>query len=121
MKYLLIAGLLTLIVLQTGCYYNKEELLNPGNICDTTNITYRFSVNPILTINCTGCHSGPNAPNGVRLETYEGVKIQASNGFLLSVITHSAGYPPMPKNGGKLSDCNIEKIRKWIDAGAPDN
>jgi hypothetical protein len=110
-----------LLTAQTACYYNKEELLNPGNVCDTTNITYRFSINPILTSNCTGCHSGPNAPDGVHLDTYEGVKVQAANHFLIGVITHSPGYPAMPKNGNMLSDCNINKIRMWVDAGFPDN
>ncbi len=119
MRYLLIAVLLYIAVPQTGCYYDKAELLNPGNICDTTTITYSFSVNPILTANCTGCHSGANAPNGVRLDTYEGVKIQVLNGFLVGVITHSAGYSPMPKNGTKLSDCSINKIRKWIADNYP--
>lgn len=103
-----------------GCYYDKHEFLYPIT-CDSVNVTYSRSINPILTANCTGCHSGNNAPNNVMLDNYTGVKIRAANGLLLGVVTHTPGFAQMPKNANKLSDCNIAIIRKWIDDGAPDN
>ncbi len=106
----------------TGCYYDKEELLAPGAaVCDTAIVTFSGSVKPILTANCTSCHSGPNPPLGVLLSEYSGVKNVASSGKLIGVITHSPGFIPMPQNAMKLSECNIAKIRKWVAAGAPDN
>jgi len=27
----------------------------------------------------------------------------------------------MPKNAAKLNSCNIAKIKKWVDAGFPNN
>ena len=123
MKANFIIGILLMIALfGTGCYYDKGELLNPGTaICDTTIVTFSGSVKPILTANCTSCHSSPNPPLGVLLDRYSGVKNQAINGKLLGVITHSPGFLPMPQNAMKLSDCNIAKIKKWVIAGAPDN
>lgn len=36
-------------------------------------------------------------------------------------ITHSNGYSAMPKNGNKLSQCNIAQFKRWIDQGMPNN
>ena len=118
MKYLAI--LLILAAFIQGCYYDKQ-FLDPSTSCDTAIVTYSGSVSPVLTAFCTGCHSGANAPLGINLDSYTGVKLQVSNGKLLGVVTHSSGFSPMPKNGNKLSDCNIAKIRKWMTAGAPNN
>ncbi len=45
----------------------------------------------------------------------------AQNGYLYGNITHAPGYNPMPDGGGggKLSDCTIATIKKWIDSGTP--
>ena len=120
-RFLFITIILIAGLLQSGCYYDKHDLLNPNSTCDTTIVTYSGSVNPIITANCTGCHSGANAPLGIQLDVYTNVNIQALNGKLLGAITHSSGFSPMPKNGTKLSDCNIAKISKWVSSGAPDN
>ncbi len=120
MKRLLAITISLISLLQSGCYYDKQELLSPVS-CDTTIVTYSGFVNPIIAASCTGCHSGVNAPLGIQLDIYTGINAQALNGKLLGAVTHSSGFSPMPKNGTKLSDCNIAKIRKWIDAGAPDN
>lgn len=120
MKYLVIKALLFMVFIQ-GCYYDNKDLLHPNSGCDTAFVTYSASVNPVLTAYCIGCHSGPNAPSSVTLDTYAGVKVQASNGKLLGAVSHSSGFIPMPQNGNKLSDCNIAKIRLWVAAGAPNN
>ena len=105
-----------------GCYYDDPDILDPNRAtCDTTIITYSGSVNPILTANCTGCHSGANAPAGVKMDAHASVKLVATSGKLMGSINHAAGYSPMPKNGTKLSECNIAKIRQWVAAGAPNN
>ena len=105
-----------------GCYYDDQDLLDPNRtVCDTAIITYSGTISPILTAYCSGCHSGANAPSGVRTDNYTSVKTIASNGKLLGTVTHSAGFVQMPKNSPKLNTCNIEKIRKWVTAGAPNN
>ncbi len=120
MKYLVIILLIVIVFAESSCYYDKP-FLKDLTTCDTAIVTYSGSVNPLLTAYCTGCHSGANAPLGIKLDAYAGVKVQASNGKLLGTITHSPGFSPMPKNGVQLSDCNIAKIRKWVAAGAPNN
>jgi len=89
--------------------------------CDSSQFTYSMNVRPILETNCLGCHNGL-APDGgfIPLDTYEGVRDMVNGDLLLPAITHT-GINPMPRNGNKLSDCKITIIRKWIEAGAPNN
>ena len=121
MKCLLLISVIMFALILNGCYYDKQELLSPVSSCDTTIVTYSASVSPVLTASCVGCHTGPNAPLGIKLDVFGDVSTNALNGKLLGAITHSPGFSPMPKNGVKLSDCNIDKISKWISLGAPDN
>lgn len=110
-----------LMVSLNSCYYDKAELLYPNNVCDTAAVKYSTSVLPVLSSSCISCHGGGTPSAGVSLDTYAGVKTQVDNGRLWGAVSHSAGFSPMPKNGNKLSACNLEKIRIWIAAGAPNN
>ena len=112
-----------IIVLIISCSKSSEDqLTTPApTACDTVNMTYSTDVLPILQANCYSCHGNGNAEGGEQLDSYEAVKDAAEDGDLLGVITHAAGYPPMPDGGGKLSDCDINKIRDWINRGATNN
>jgi mono/diheme cytochrome c family protein len=87
--------------------------------CDSTISGFASAIQPIMTKYCVGCHSYPNASAQVELSGYIGVK-NAINQGLLKSIDHS-GYYPMPKGGAKLSDCEINQVRKWIQRGAPND
>jgi len=106
---------------------NEQEMTGPdnnppgGNDCDTANMKYQANVLPIITANCYSCHGNGNVSGGVSLGNYASLKTQVDNGNLIGVITHAAGYPAMPQGGAKLSDCNINKIRSWINHGALNN
>ena len=39
---------------------------------------------------------------------------------LIGAIKHEPGFVAMPQSGGKLEDCDIEKMEAWIAAGAPE-
>ncbi len=121
----LITGLfLLMIVIAVSCSKSSEEDLRsstPPISCDTVNMTYAADVMPVLKANCYSCHGNGGNSGGVNLDTYDNVKDEADDGALLGTITHASGYPPMPANGGKLSDCDINIIRDWINRGAPDN
>ncbi len=88
--------------------------------CDTTQYTFDLVIGPILKNSCVGCHEAGSLGGNIDLSTYAKVVIQADNGKLLGSVSHDIGFSPMPK-GGKLSDCEITQIRKWIEAGALDN
>ncbi|MBO9570948.1 MAG: hypothetical protein J7497_01870 [Chitinophagaceae bacterium] len=108
---------------------NEEELQNTdnpgggGSNCDTANMKYTANVVPILSSHCYSCHGvSTNAnSNGIILEGHDKLLPYATNGTLISVITHAPGYPQMPQGGAKLSACNINIIRSWINNGAQNN
>ena len=89
--------------------------------CDTTNVTYSGFVAPLLTTYCVGCHSGGSPSGNILLNSHAGVRTVALNGRLTGAITWANGYQPMPRGSGKLSECNINKIKAWINDGALNN
>src|SRR6476661_3844288 len=98
---------------------NSTGGTTPTPTCDTVNMRYSVDVLPILQSNCYTCHSTANfAISGFNLENFSTLKAFADNGTLIGVITHASGYPPMPQGRAQLSDCNINKIRDWVQRGA---
>ena len=91
--------------------------------CDTAGtISYAARVKPLIQTNCNACHGGTAAAGGgIGLSAYTNVKITVDNGSLLGSIQHSSGYSAMPQGGNKMAACDIAVIKKWIDAGAPNN
>lgn len=88
--------------------------------CDTTVFTYT-AVKKIIDANCINCHSGNTPSGGLNFSVHTGLKAVADNGKLLGAVTQSPGFSPMPSGSPKLPDCQITQIRKWIQAGAPNN
>ncbi|MBK7886356.1 MAG: hypothetical protein IPJ86_03360 [Bacteroidetes bacterium] len=64
---------------------------------------------------------GSSPGGGVDLSNYAGVSGAAFDGSLLGSVEHAAGWDAMPKNSARLPDCEIIQIRKWVNAGAPNN
>lgn len=87
--------------------------------CDSTASGFAAVIQPMMTKYCVGCHAYPNAGAGVDLSSHLGVK-NAINQGLMKSLEHT-GYYPMPKGGSKLSDCEINQVRKWIQKGAPND
>jgi hypothetical protein len=104
-----------------GCYYDQGGVL-PTN-CDTTQVTYSITITQILKdYKCRDCHSSPPS-NGApfSLVTYADVKAAADSKRLEGAINHANGYAPMPKDGIKMSPCEINQVEKWIADGAQNN
>lgn len=118
-KLTLVAGVLVSFL--TGCYYDNEEKLYGMQACPTEDVTFSGTIAPILSSNCLSCHSESLRSGGIALETYAQVKAVADQGALLGAVTHSSGFSPMPKNAPQLSDCNIDAIRQWVEAGSLNN
>ncbi|MBI5856425.1 MAG: hypothetical protein HZB42_02145 [Sphingobacteriales bacterium] len=89
--------------------------------CDTAIFTFSGAVKPIMDGKCTGCHNPSNLGGNIDLSTYTAVRTVALNGKLYGSVAQQPGYSPMPKNGIKLSDCEIKQIQKWITAGSLNN
>lgn len=91
------------------------------SMCDSNSFSYGGAIRPLIANKCQGCHTTANAQGGVNLSTYAALKLKITDGRLWGSINHLAGFYPMPKNGAKLSDCEITQVKKWIEAGAPEN
>ena len=122
----------------SACTYNKWEQIKPDSAtaeenCDTSMvISYAADIVPIMNGSCgaqnNNCHSSGSTVGGyVVLDVHIGVAYSAStattgsNCQLVSSVVWDGNTSPMPKNSGKLSPCDIQKIQKWVNEGAPDN
>ncbi len=113
---------LVIIFFFSFCTYNNEEELYPNEICDTSDISYINDVKPIFEQNCYTCHSNSVEYYGnLSFENFEHIQRVVDNGKLLRNIKHEPDGTPMPDGGGKLSDCNINKIEAWVNRGIPNN
>ncbi len=108
----------------TACSSDNEEELFPNNTCDTTSVSFTDDIVPIFTASCLGCHSlaaAPFAGANIILEGYDNVLVQITNQRLVGSIEHASNFSPMPKGGAKLPACEIDKIKAWVNNGAPNN
>ena len=97
-----------------------KNTTNCACVCDEAEFTYALAIKPILDKACVGCHK-PGSLNGdVNLVDYTHVINFVNDGSLIGSIKHVVGFVPMPQ-GTKLSDCEITKFEKWIEAGAANN
>lgn len=111
------------LLMLNGCYYDVEETLYPVDLnpCDTTNVTYSGTIQPMLQQSCYSCHSDAANLGSVSVEGYDNVLALVNDGRLVGSINYQAGFSPMPSNAPKLSDCNLLKIDTWISHGALNN
>ncbi len=91
------------------------------NTCDTSVYTFAARVKPLMDKWCVGCHNTGNAGGNHDLSTYNGIKTSLATGRFLGSIQHTSGFSQMPKSASKLSDCDLNAIVKWVNAGALNN
>ena len=108
-----------IIILQ--CESQNEEDLFGMIDCDTTVVTYQNSIEPILRKNCYECHAINVATAGIIVEGYDNLILRINSGRFPGAVNHRPPYTPMPKDRGKLPDCDLAKINIWLNDGAPDN
>ncbi len=89
--------------------------------CNTDQVTYSTYVKSLLNSHCVGCHGNINPSGGINLSSYNSVKTVASNGKLFGAVNHDSGYKAMPQGGNKLSPCDRDKLKAWIDDGSKNN
>ena len=128
---LAIVAFITMGIVVISCSKKSEDVMTPNPpasgggdpTCDTTNSKYTTDVVPILQANCYSCHGSAtnSGSGGIVLEDFDVISGFAANGTLIGVITHAAGFNPMPRGGAKLSDCDINTIRSWINNGIQNN
>jgi hypothetical protein len=78
-------------------------------------------IKPILSADCTRCHSGSRPSAGLDLSTYAGVMRVVSAGnanSTLVVVTRSGGVMYNYLSGDRAGKSEI--IRQWVVSGAPE-
>jgi mono/diheme cytochrome c family protein len=119
-------GLICLTSIVTAaCVFDKGKDIDPavtGNeaICDTSAVpSYSADISVIITDNCISCHGQAES---VKLNDYANVQgnALATSGSIYGSVSRDGGAIPMPPNRS-LSECDIQKIKKWTDAGAQNN
>ena len=120
-----LAAILSAAVLQ-ACYWDNEEDLYGNLPCESTNVSYKDAVEPIIILNCYSCHSEVNAPvsgDGLNLEGYRAFSLYAQlySSTLLESLKHEGSASEMPKFAAKLDTCSIRIIENWIIEGRQNN
>ena len=122
MKITLYTFLILSITALCGCYYDVEEELYPTLNCDTAHVTYSGTITSLINnYSCLSCHGGASPSAGFGLDGYSKVKAKVDDGRLLGAISHTQGFAPMPQGMNQMNQCDINKLKAWIDAGAPNN
>jgi cytochrome c5 len=122
-KYFIIVvfGIFYWICNSTSCTMQNEEDFLQANICDTIDVSYH-DLTYIFTEICSACHSEVfTYRDGIKMDSYNRVKSSINTGLVLPAINQVNGVPPMPKGASKLSDCELDKIKAWINDGMPEN
>lgn len=114
-----------------SCKYDKAEN-QPCNGTTPDTVSFSADVLPIFRASCSisGCHTSASNAGHLNLEdsqAYTELSHQGSGYINLTTPTHSILYSqmnsssqPMPPTG-KLDDCKINLILKWIQQGAKNN
>jgi len=93
-------------------------------------ITYQ-DLKPLFQDHCLMCHSGPGAPLGLSLDSYQGLMDGSSRGAVVksgqpgeSELLHrlrGESQPRMPLTGPPwVPEEDIARVARWIEAGAPE-
>jgi cytochrome c5 len=116
--------LFVLVVLATcfiACSTDVDEVINPGDTCDSESVSFQDNVLVVFNNSCNGCHNASANFGGITLDNHADVKTVVDAGRLLGAVRHDSGFSAMPQGGAQLSDCNIEKLEAWVSDGALDN
>ena len=84
--------------------------------CSTVESYYDEQIAPILSSNCTGCHSGSTPTGDLSLDSYESVYTAIKSGNVLDRVNRNEGASGfMPDGGTKLSDANLDILQTFFE------
>jgi len=114
-----------------SCTWEKEKLVPQPEVCNIdSNITYASGISQIITTNCLNrnCHitSTTGGVNPIGTDWSDSTQLRtfitnAGQEFLKKIEQNDAGVsaPYMPLGFPKMTDCEINKIKFWINRGMP--
>lgn len=94
---------------------NPDLIVKTTSACDT--ITFTKHIAPIFSAKCTVCHqAGGQSPD---LSNYSLIKTQVDGGRIKARVIDQ--NPSVMPQGGSLPQNELDLIKCWLDAGAPNN
>lgn len=125
-----LSALLLALAVVTGC-----ELVTPPSALDyaqilTEDISYINHIQPIFDRKCIQCHTGTDAAQGLRMDSWPNlvagsdhgnaiIAYDGDNSLLVNMTTLLVGGPhPLELNSDTLTTPEITFIKRWIDGGA---
>jgi hypothetical protein len=120
---ILLAVVILLVGLTTGCYYDIVKPADPN--APPQNVSFSGDLQPIFDASCatSGCHDGAHEPTLTPEESYNSLM---SGGFVNTAIaTESTLYKELASGSmpptGKLPPDQIQMVLDWVKIGAPNN
>ena len=114
-----------------SCTYDHTDNV-PCNTSVPDTISFHENILPLFSADCStaGCHSGGSPSGNLSLEdSIAYTQLMRSGSGYINTVTPNFSLlysqmistnDPMPPSG-KLSDCQIELVLKWIQQGAKNN
>ena len=123
-RFLSLTGLAVIVLASFA-----SQFLPPAQVPVTgQTVSYSRDVQPILESRCILCHGVQKIRNGLDLRTYDSLLAGSRNGAVVipgdannSVLIQKLKEGEMPKVGPKIFPVQLQKLKEWIDAGAPNN
>ena len=113
------ASLFLSLCVPSGCYYDNEEDLYGVVACDTSSLSYKNDIAPILNSYCYTCHVPNSGQAGATpFNTYNDLKPLTGS---VTLRVDDPVSPMPPTTAVPLPDCERQKIKAWIKSGALDN
>lgn len=95
---------------------NPDLIPKAPGACDT--VTFAKHIMPVFTNSCVSCHS-PAGGTNPDLSDYTLIKTQVDGGRIKARVFDQLPSP-MPQSG-PLAQTELDIIKCWLDAGAPNN
>ncbi len=114
-------------IIKPGSTDTTKPIVKPVSNCSPDTAYFKNTILPMLISNCNGvgCHNETDRAEGIVLTSYAGVKKITSAGkpnsskLYVYIISNSKPMPPYPYQ--RLSQANIDLVKKWIEQGALNN
>lgn len=91
-------------------------------------VSFSTDVMPILKNSCIRCHGGERTSGGLNLTTYAALMMGGESGAVVipgdaagSLLVTLSESGKMPKRGTKLTPEQVQILKDWVNAGAPNN
>ncbi|MFO1108238.1 MAG: c-type cytochrome domain-containing protein [Bradyrhizobium sp.] len=126
----------SLVAVAAAALIGLESMTASDDLCAAGAQSFSEDILPLLKWRCSGCHEAGGdgyQKSGLDLTTYEGVMKgtkfgrmvipgdAASSNLMLLLDWRVSPQVRMPHNKKKLSICDRDAIRAWINEGAKNN